>query len=108
MRFEYEYFIFNFLIFIFTFTTSFNSKFFVVRNVSLWAVTGEQTMSNKKIIKIPKVIEMTGLSKSTIYVLISRGEFPAQIKLSERASGWLESSIDEWIDTRQKGCVNHA
>ncbi len=65
-------------------------------------------MSNKKIIKIPEVIEMTGLSKSTIYVLISRGEFPAQLKLSERASGWTLSSVEDWIDSRQKGGANHA
>ena len=51
---------------------------------------------------------MTGLSKSTIYVLISRGEFPAQLKLSERASGWTLSSVEDWIDSRQKGGANHA
>lgn len=62
---------------------------------------------SRKILKLPQVIEATGLSKSTIYVLISRGEFPAQIKLSERASGWKESDINEWIDSRQKGGANH-
>lgn len=65
-------------------------------------------MSSKKILKLPQVIEATGLSKSTIYVLISRGEFPAQIKLSERASGWLESDVDEWIDSKQKAGSGNA
>jgi len=63
-------------------------------------------MPNKKILKLPKVIEITGLSKSTIYVLISRKEFPAQIKLSERASGWLESDINDWIDSKLKASAN--
>jgi len=63
-------------------------------------------MSNKKIIKLPKVIEITGLSKSSIYALISRGEFPVQVKLSVRASGWHESDINDWIDSRQKATDN--
>ena len=65
-------------------------------------------MSNK-ILKIPKVTEVTTLSKSTIYDLVKKGEFPAPLRLTEtgRASGWLESDIDEWINTRQKGGANN-
>lgn len=60
-------------------------------------------MPNRKILKLPKVIEITGLSKSTIYFLISQGEFPSQIKLSKRASGWLESDVNNWIESKLSG-----
>jgi len=39
---------------------------------------------------------------STIYELIAKGQFPAPFKLvpGGRASGWLESSVDAWIQER--------
>ena len=52
------------------------------------------------IIRLPRVIQKTGLSRSTIYALLSRGEFPQQIKLSPRTMGWLESDIELWITGR--------
>jgi prophage regulatory protein len=49
------------------------------------------------ILRLPEAIEKTGLSRSTIYALISRGEFVTKIKLSPRTMGFLESEIDAWI-----------
>jgi prophage regulatory protein len=53
-----------------------------------------------RFLRLPVVSERTGLSRSQIYSLISRGEFPAQIRLSERASAWLEEEIQEWCEAR--------
>jgi prophage regulatory protein len=39
----------------------------------------------------------TGLSRSTIYLKIKAGEFPAQVSLGPRAVGWLEAEVDRWI-----------
>lgn len=57
------------------------------------------TVSNS-ILKLQKVIEITRLSRASVYDLISQRKFPKQIKLSVRASGWLESEVNEWIDDR--------
>ena len=57
-------------------------------------------MLQNNIIRLPQAIEKTGLSRSTIYALISRGEFPQKIKLSPRTMGFLESEIDAWIVDR--------
>lgn len=56
-------------------------------------------MQSNNIIRLPRTIQKTGLSRSTIYALLSRGEFPKQIKLSPRTMGWLEGDIDLWIDS---------
>lgn len=32
--------------------------------------------------------------------MVKDGQFPGQIKLGPRASGWLESEIDNWIDQK--------
>ena len=55
---------------------------------------------SNNIIRLPQAIEKTGLSRSTIYSLISRGEFPQKIKLSPRTMGFLEAEVDAWIIDR--------
>lgn len=56
-------------------------------------------MSKEKlrILRRPKVEEMTGLSRSTIYLRIKQGKFPRPKKLGGRAVGWLQSAVEEWI-----------
>ena len=51
-----------------------------------------------KIMRLPEVIDMTGLSRSTIYLRMSQGTFPRSISLGERAVGWLQADIEKWID----------
>ena len=53
-----------------------------------------------KIIKLPKVMEMTTFCRSTIYRLIDEGKFPKQIKLAERSSGWIKQEILDYLNTR--------
>lgn len=50
-----------------------------------------------KFIRINDVINKVGLGRSTIYELISAGEFPKRVKLYRQAVAWLESDIDEWM-----------
>ena len=55
---------------------------------------------DNQIIKLPAVIKLSALSSATIYRLIKKGEFPKQIKLSERSSGWLLSEVEQWLDDK--------
>jgi len=52
------------------------------------------------IIRLNDVKKMTGLSRSTIYDLISKGQFPRQIKLTKKSSGWILHETQQWIDDR--------
>jgi len=59
------------------------------------------------ILRLPSVKTRTGLSRSSIYLRISKGEFPSSISLGGRAVGWLESDIESWLQDRisaSKGC----
>lgn len=49
------------------------------------------------ILRLPAVKARTGLSRSTIYLRMSKGDFPTTISLGGRAVGWLESEINDWI-----------
>lgn len=56
-------------------------------------------MADKKsLIRLPKVKERTGESRTTIYDKIRRGEFPKPVAIGPRAVAWVESEIDEYID----------
>ncbi len=55
-------------------------------------------MLNRTICRLPEVIARTGLSRSTIYNLIQKGEFPSQINLGPRAVGWVASEVVDWIE----------
>jgi prophage regulatory protein len=56
----------------------------------------------KRILRSKHVVGRVKLSRSEVYELVKRDRFPKPFKLvqGERASGWLESEIDEWIDSR--------
>jgi prophage regulatory protein len=55
-----------------------------------------------KILRLPEVKERTGLSRSTIYLRMSKGNFPTALSLGDRAVGWLESEINDWISSQIK------
>ena len=50
-----------------------------------------------QILRLKQVKAMTGLSRTTIYRFMSINEFPKQIKLGPKSSGWLIDEVDEWI-----------
>lgn len=54
----------------------------------------------QNILRLQRVKSLTGLSRSTIYLRISKGSFPKPINLGARAVGWLESDITDWIQAR--------
>ena len=54
----------------------------------------------EKHLRRPAVLELTGLSTTTIYDLMKEGKFPRPIKLTGRAVGWPESRIADWLATR--------
>lgn len=53
---------------------------------------------SQRFIRLPEVKEKTGLSRSSIYLRMSKGDFPQSISLGERAVGWLEADVEQWLD----------
>ena len=63
----------------------------------------QERQMSYKILRLKDVQRMTGLSRSTIYAEITKGNFPRQIKLTgARSVGWHESAIVRWIESRQQ------
>lgn len=54
----------------------------------------------EKYIRRPAVEELTGLGRTTIYKLMSAGEFPRPIKITSKAVAWPESAVVAWLASR--------
>lgn len=46
------------------------------------------------------VEKLTGLSRSSIYAMMSEGTFPKQIKIGRRAVAWRQKDIENWINEK--------
>ena len=57
----------------------------------------------QQILRLPGVVKMTGLSRSTIYKFISAGAFPAPIRLGPRAIGFRRNDVEAWLASRDQG-----
>ncbi len=51
-------------------------------------------------ISLNQVREITSLSKTTIYRLISEEKFPRPYQLTERRVAWRETEVAAWIADR--------
>ena len=60
----------------------------------------ETVMDYPRLIRLDKVLEITTLSVSTIYRQIAKGQFPKQIKVSERSTRWSESEVLKYINDK--------
>lgn len=60
-----------------------------------------------RIIRLSEVLANTGLARSTVYKYVADGSFPKPVSLGDRAVGWVESEVQEWvlarIEERDKG-----
>ena len=55
----------------------------------------------RRVVRLPEVLEITGLSRTTIWRRERDGSFPRPIRLGSentRAIGWREEDIYDWID----------
>jgi prophage regulatory protein len=55
---------------------------------------------NERALRLRQVCQLTGLGRSMIYQMQAEGRFPRRIKLGERAVGWLESEVRDWLAAR--------
>jgi prophage regulatory protein len=52
------------------------------------------------LIRLPEVLAITGLKKTSIYQKMEVNRFPAQVPLGARAVGWVKSEVQRWAEER--------
>ena len=60
----------------------------------------DNTHDEDRIIRLPEVEKMTGLSGSTVYRKIAKGTFPSQREIADRAVGWSLREVRQWCKDR--------
>jgi predicted DNA-binding transcriptional regulator AlpA len=61
-----------------------------------------QHTSEPRFIRLDEVLTMCRKSRSSVYELIKKGEFPAPVKLRGRSSAWISNEIVQWL----KSCID--
>ena len=52
-----------------------------------------------RILRLPEVMRLTGLSKGTIHRRYRDGTFPRPLRLGPQSIGWPRSEILEWLES---------
>jgi prophage regulatory protein len=52
------------------------------------------------LLRLPTVQAITGLSKTTIYTLVSRNEFPRPIRRGSRCTRWRAGDVSAWLQAQ--------
>lgn len=67
------------------------------------------------VIRLPKLLSILGISRSTVYLKINQTskyydkDFPKPIKLGEKAIGWINQDVMEYIESMKMGtkCIKN-
>lgn len=60
------------------------------------------TPSSHRLLRLPQVMDKTGIKRAQIYARMKTGNFPVSVKIGPASVAWLESEIDEWIEKKLK------
>lgn len=63
-------------------------------------VENHRTCAHHKLLRLPAVLQLTGLSRSVLLDLEKRGEFPASVRISKRAVAWWLCEVLAWMESR--------
>ena len=56
----------------------------------------------RMVLRLPQVINATGLSRATIYRKMQDRTFPIAIRIADRAIGWYADEIDDFNSNRAR------
>ncbi len=75
---------------------------YLIGAVNSATTTNKQSVSNDRIIRAKEVVEMTGLSRTTIWRMERYKSFPARVSLGGNSVGWKFNDVQKWVSTRDQ------
>jgi prophage regulatory protein len=64
------------------------------------ATENRPPVQRDRLLRLEAVEALVGLRKSTIYLLMKRGEFPRCVQLTARCVAWPESKVLQFVQDR--------
>ncbi len=59
-----------------------------------------ENKNQERILRLDEVTQLVGVSRTTLWRMERKGDFPARIPLSSRSVGWRSIDIDNWMKNR--------
>lgn len=57
-----------------------------------------QPIEDKALLRLPRVLSLVGVSRSSWWAGVKTGRFPAAVKVSPRVTAWRASDISDLLD----------
>ena len=57
-------------------------------------------MGSHRILRLPEVVAVAGISRSSVNRQVHQGAFPEPLRLGPNAIGWREAEVSAWIESR--------
>jgi prophage regulatory protein len=54
-------------------------------------------------IRIRQVLEMIGVSRTTLWRMVRAGTFPRPVRITERNRGYVRETVEAWMTARTNG-----
>jgi len=54
------------------------------------------------LLRLPDVMKVTGLARSTVYKLIAERSFPVPVRITNRSVAWHANEIQAWLGERAR------
>ena len=68
---------------------------------SLQAIAGRDSGDLPSLfLRLPAVMKLTGLGRSTIYRMVADNRFPCPVRIASRAVAWRRTDLDRWSESR--------
>lgn len=66
----------------------------------------KQDLTPDRIVRERECKQLTGLARTTRYMMEKAGNFPPRRQLGGRSMGWMLSEVSEWLNSRTKITTN--
>lgn len=63
-------------------------------------IRNDRDDSSSLLLRLPAVMTLTGLGRSTIYRLVAEKRFPCPVRIASRAIAWRRSDLNVWTESR--------
>ena len=63
-------------------------------------------LREQKFLRLPQILQLIPIGKSTLWEKVKKGEFPKQIKLEPKISVWKASDVQAYIENHCNNISN--
>ena len=56
-------------------------------------------LDNERIMRLPEVLSLVGVSRSTLYAWMAKGRFLAGVQVGPRTRAWRARDVAHWLES---------